>query len=132
MSDDGRTRLIGAIAARLKIRLDEDDPAFVQVELTRLVLDQILGDAITRIAPLLQRIEQLLHRIEQLRLPDDAALAEVVAALVAKELFKFGQAQRRSESGHFRLDRTTAAAAATAIALTLLAAGFYFGRTSLR
>jgi hypothetical protein len=40
MSNIAKSRLISEIAARLQIRLDEDDPAFVIVELNRMILDQ--------------------------------------------------------------------------------------------
>ena len=49
MTDLEKSRLIAAIAARLKIRLDENDPAFVLVELNRLVLDQTVRDALRRV-----------------------------------------------------------------------------------
>ena len=52
MTDLDKSRLIAAIAARLKIRLDEDDPAFVLVELNRLVLDQTVRDALQRVRQL--------------------------------------------------------------------------------
>ena len=52
MTDLEKSRLIAAIAARLKIRLDEDDPAFVLVELNRLVLDQTVRDALQRVRDL--------------------------------------------------------------------------------
>jgi len=46
MSDPDRSHLIAAVAARLKIRLDEDDPAFVIIELNRLILGEIVKDAL--------------------------------------------------------------------------------------
>jgi len=46
MADVDRARLIAAIATRLQIRLDEDDPAFVIVELNRLILDQAVRDVL--------------------------------------------------------------------------------------
>ena len=52
MNDLDKSRLIATIAARLKIRLDEDDPAFVLVELNRLVLDQTVRDAMRRVREL--------------------------------------------------------------------------------
>ena len=52
MTDLEKSRLIAAIAARLKIRLDENDPAFVLVELNRLVLDQTVRDALRRVREL--------------------------------------------------------------------------------
>lgn len=45
LNDETLSRLIGAVAARLKIRLDEADPAFVIVEINRLILAQVLRDA---------------------------------------------------------------------------------------
>ena len=52
MTDLEKSQLIAAIAARLKIRLDENDPAFVLVELNRLVLDETVRDALQRLREL--------------------------------------------------------------------------------
>ncbi len=56
MSQIDKTQLIAAIAARLKVRLDERDPAFILVELNRLVLEEAVACALKEAAPLADRI----------------------------------------------------------------------------
>jgi len=52
-----RTKMVAAIAARLKVRLDEDDPAFVLVELNRLALEEAAASLVDQLAPLGDRLE---------------------------------------------------------------------------
>lgn len=49
MSNIDKSRLIAAVAARLKIRLDKNDPAFVLVELNPPVLNQTVRDLIEKV-----------------------------------------------------------------------------------
>jgi len=59
MVDDNRARLIAAIASRMKILIDEDDPAFVIVELNRLMMDQAIRDLIQTLRAMEGRISNL-------------------------------------------------------------------------
>jgi hypothetical protein len=78
MTDIDKSRLIAAIATRLKIRLDENDPAFVLVELNRLVLDQAVQDV-------LQKVRDIESRLTTR--PDfDPHAAEEFATVVARRL----------------------------------------------
>jgi|SRR5450631_1571805 hypothetical protein len=56
MNDIDKSRLIGEIATRLKVRLDENDPAFLLVELNRMILDQVVRDVVVRVRELESRL----------------------------------------------------------------------------
>ena len=62
-------KMIAAIVERLKVRLDEDDPAFVLVELNRLALEQTARTVVEQLEPLTGQIEgaakKLLVQVEE-------------------------------------------------------------------
>jgi len=106
MTEAEKTRLIASIAARLKVRLDEDDPAFVLVELNRLVLEQTVRDA-------LQRVREL-GPVPQRGVSDQAK--SDFAALVAQSVVaKLADAEKRNRG----LAIGSAYAWTTALAYTL-------------
>jgi hypothetical protein len=77
MNDIDKSQLIAAVATRLKVRLDENDPAFLLVELNRMILDQAVRDV-------LEESRRHISRIA--REAPDPAWAEHFARLVAKHL----------------------------------------------
>lgn len=52
-----RKRMVAEVAAKLQIRLDEDDPAFVLVELNKFALEEGAASLVSQIAPLGDRFE---------------------------------------------------------------------------
>ena len=50
--------MVAAIVERLKVRLDEDDPAFVLVELNKLALEETAQALVDQLEPIPTRIEQ--------------------------------------------------------------------------
>ena len=50
--------MVAAIVERLKVRLDEDDPAFVLVELNKLALEETAQALVDKLEPIPTRIEQ--------------------------------------------------------------------------
>jgi len=51
-------KMVAAIVERLKVRLDEDDPAFVLVELNKLALEETAQALVDQLEPIPTRIEQ--------------------------------------------------------------------------
>ena len=117
MTEIDKSRLIAAVAARLKIRLDENDPAFVLVELNRLILDQTVRDVLEKVRDIESRLTTSPGR--------DPQAAEKFAALIADRLAKDVSpkatappgAQRKEAAVHTAPNFTSAAASAWAVAL---------------
>ena len=118
MNDLDKSRLIATIAARLKIRLDEDDPAFVLVELNRLVLDQTVRDAMRRVRELGPVRRQ----------PKSEEVAKEFAALVAQSLnAKLPKPPTPPGTGPNVLTWSTALACMLLVTLLAMAVGYELG-----
>jgi hypothetical protein len=57
-------RLVGEVASRYGIRLDETDPAFVVVQLTQIALEESSQKLIERMAVERQEFEAAVHKIQ--------------------------------------------------------------------
>ena len=120
MIDADKTRLIAAVAARLKIRLDENDPAFVIVELNRLVLEQTVRDA-------LQRVREFGPALQ--RRPGDQATADFAALVAQRVVAKLAEAEKRTSGPATESAYVRTAALACTLVLMLFAAtlGYLLG-----
>ena len=119
MNDLDKSRLIATIAARLKIRLDEDDPAFVLVELNRLVLDQTVRDA-------LQRVRELWPLRAQPSRSEE--FATEFAALVAQNVVaKLPKAEPPARSGPNLFAWAATLGSVLAVTLFAMAVGYQLG-----
>jgi hypothetical protein len=117
MTAEEKSRLIAAIAVSLKIRLDEDDPAFVVVELNRLILEQTIRSAIRQI--------QGVRPSPQAKC--EAPAAAEIARLVAGELGARSTQQANASGSATIWFRVTALS--TALAVLILA--YLLGRSGI-
>ena len=121
MNEADKSRLITAIFARLKIRLGENDPAFVLVELNSLILEQTIRTSLQRIAELEARLS---------RQADPAIAAEEIATLVVERLAKVPTPNQAVAKPRPRLSAFAWIAAftsAVAVALVALTVSFELG-----
>ena len=57
-------RLVGEVASRYKIRLDENDPAFVVVQLTQIALEESSHELVERLAVERREFEAEVQRVQ--------------------------------------------------------------------
>lgn len=124
MVDDYRARMTAAVAARLNILLDEDDPAFVIVELNRLMLEQ----AIRELLQAFRAMETRLANFPPPAPPVGAAFAEDIAKSISASVLADLRArtltqQRAASPSRPKLswqERLSNLALATALAAALI------------
>ena len=108
-----RAELCGEILRRMNVKVGEDDPAFLLVELNRLVLEEAVSTVIERLAPLPRTIEQagviLAKGVANAaaRVVDEefaaardkiAKEADTARATAARAICELAQAQRRAHT----------------------------------
>lgn len=59
-----KKRLVGEVASRFGIRLDETDPAFVVVQLTQIALEESAQELIERVAVERREFEAVVHKVQ--------------------------------------------------------------------
>ena len=82
MTDEKRARLIATVAESLNIRIDEDDPGFVIVELNKLILDQ----SIRQILQAISEAEARLCNLSSIGTTEQSGFARCVAKSITVAL----------------------------------------------
>ena len=132
MTDIKTSQLVDAIYAKLKIRLGENDPAFVLVELNRLILTQAIREALNIVREHHEKLVNEVREASGSKTDLATEIANRVAAVVRSEIRESLTAQRESPY-HFKLRPTSrtrafatllSAAAIFAMILSFLAAHY--------
>jgi hypothetical protein len=66
MNEAEKDYVIAALAVRAKVRIDKNDPAFILVELSRIVLEQFMKDAVQNLKELVPPVKRPARRWERL------------------------------------------------------------------
>jgi hypothetical protein len=66
MNEAEKDYVIAALAVRAKVRIDKNDPAFILVELSRIVLDQFMRDAVRNLKDLVPPVKRPARAWERL------------------------------------------------------------------
>jgi len=135
MTEADQIRLIAAVATRLRIRLDADDPAFVLVELNRLILDQTVRDVVERVQQVGAQIATTFALDPRTAQALAIATSDRIASIVdsrAKEAFAScrnlpKEPDRPKRRSDWQVPGFLAVALALAVAIGALALGYYFG-----
>jgi capsular polysaccharide biosynthesis protein len=121
MTDIKTSQLIDAIYAKLKIRLGENDPAFVLVELNRLILTQAIREALNIVKEHHEKLvkEALEASASKTGLATD--IANRVATVIRNEFRESMTAQRQSAHNFKSQARCRPRAFTTLIAAVIIA-----------
>ncbi len=92
--------MIAAIVERHKVRLDEDDPAFVLVELNRLALEDTAKALVGQLEPLPEKIEQA---AKALLAQVDSKATHRTAEAIAQATLRINEEVEKSRSTAARL-----------------------------
>jgi len=134
--------MIAAIVERLKVRLDEDDPAFVLVELNKLALEEAAKALVAQLAPISDEIDaaarKLLAQVETkathrtaeaiaqatLRINDEVNQARATAAKLIEDVAR--------ENRNVNASKWFAVAGVVCLVLAAVAfgGGYWVARTS--